>query len=165
MKHFLYRFQCCARWTTRKVLNGGRGWQALLSQTHGQFTTENTQFRGQQSEQAIHTKPGGIMPNSPVCKYNTLSRLLRNRTGAQKQRKSYYVKGTDFPLAFCKQPVSVNQQIKNIQLYRLDRTPHHYVYTWRHSHFYVSPHKYTACWIRKHVLPEIWQLLSVVQCF
>ena len=89
------------------------------------------------------------MPNSPVCKYNTLSRLLRNRTGAQKQRKSYYVKGTDFPLAFCKQPVSVNQQIKNIQFYRLDRTPHHYVYTWRHSHFSMcrSPF-YKVCFIK-----------------
>lgn len=80
--HIRYHFQYCARWT-RKVLGGGRGWQALLSQTHGQYTTENTHFRGQRSEQAIHIRPGGIMPNSPVYKYNTTSHLLRNRTGAQ----------------------------------------------------------------------------------
>lgn len=43
------------------MLNGGHGEQALLSQTHGQFATENTRFRDQQNEQAIHTKPGGFM--------------------------------------------------------------------------------------------------------
>ena len=79
-----------------------------------------------------------------------------------KSKEKFTMWKVDFPLAFCKQPMFVNHQIKNIQLYRLDRTPHHYVYTWRHSHFYVSPHKYTACWASKHILPEIWQLLSVV---
>lgn len=45
----------------RRSLSGGRGGQALLPQTHGQFTTRNTHFRGQRNGQAIHTKPGGIV--------------------------------------------------------------------------------------------------------
>lgn len=132
----------------------GRGWQALSAQTHGR------------SPQRTHmSKASGVSKLFTQSRRELRLTLQLTSTRHTLPQKWNVLDGKElrvltwklqtFELAFCKQPVSVSEQILKVQLYLLDRTPHHYVYTARHHILYLSIHRCTACWISKHILPEI----------